>query len=984
MRPFRIFAFLIILAALLATGSLLFPAWFGNDILSVIGLQEQVPTDSVSQYPEKQSDTVLIQSKQTQLPQGLTDSLPVISVSQLLPDKNEGGKVRIMVFGDSQLEGDRLTYLLRSNLRSYYGGSGPGLLQPLMPVMYTRTVEVRSSANWERYTYLSYREGLLPHTRIGPFMSVCRYLAPDSVSPVKVTATVRLTPSIYADTLSSIYDNLHLLYGNLQGECVVTVSSPGGILAIDTLLTGRGPSEFICKTAGVSDLRITFHGYASPDIYGFSVDGDSGIIVDNIPHRGSAGLEFTMADRDNLRSILRMLDPRIIILQYGLNVVRNVSNDYSYYQKGLERQLTLLREICPGSNILLMSLTDMADADSGMLSSFSNISTIRDAQRNAAKSAGVAFWDAYEAMGGRNSIIDWAEQSPRLAQLDYTHLTYAGSDSVALMLLSDMRPEPDSSAVTFSDRVTIIDSLPAASEIARVPPKTTTPDQIVPGKVWQSIVSYRPHKAFIFTNLAFWGFLLILIAGYSIVYKKRFIRNFYLFLFSLFFYYKSGGFFLFLLILSTLTDYTAGRLIYRSVTSFGRRFWLIISLLVNLGMLAYFKYYGFIIETINSYAGTSFPSTDILAGIVNDLTGTSFDISSIVLPVGISFFTFQTISYTVDVYRRKIEPVRNIIDFGFYVSFFPQLVAGPIVRASEFIPQLYEKFSLSKREFGHATFLILRGLIKKMVISDFISTNFVDRVFDAPELYSGIENLFAVYGYGLQIYCDFSGYTDIAIGIALLLGFRLPYNFNSPYKATGVADFWRRWHISLSRWLRDYLYISIGGNRKGAVRTGINLMITMGLGGLWHGASGRFIVWGLLHGIGLVFNKIFRHYFPTPLRRNRLITFFQILITFNFVSFTWIFFRAATNDDAAVMINRIFTEFEISHLLPVLKSYTAVIMVMLTGYIFHFLPGRVKEAARGLFVQAPLILQFIAVLLVAVFLIQIQNSGVQPFIYFRF
>jgi D-alanyl-lipoteichoic acid acyltransferase DltB (MBOAT superfamily) len=226
------------------------------------------------------------------------------------------------------------------------------------------------------------------------------------------------------------------------------------------------------------------------------------------------------------------------------------------------------------------------------------------------------------------------------------------------------------------------------------------------------------------------------------------------------------------------------------------------------------------------------------------------------------------------------------------------LVAGPIVRASEFIPQLYTKFHLGRREFSHALFLISKGLIKKIIISDFIAVNFVDRVFDTPAFYSGFENLMAVYGYGLQIYCDFSGYTDIAIGVAMLMGFRLPLNFNSPYKASNISDFWKRWHITLSRWLKDYLYIPLGGNRHGAVRTGISLMLTMLIGGLWHGAATRFVIWGGLHGIALVIDRIWQWIFCGVKRKSRFAHLAGIIITFNFVSFAWIFFRAASLHDA--------------------------------------------------------------------------------------
>jgi len=365
---------------------------------------------------------------------------------------------------------------------------------------------------------------------------------------------------------------------------------------------------------------------------------------------------------------------------------------------------------------------------------------------------------------------------------------------------------------------------------------------------FQEIFLYNPEKPMLFSSLFFWGFFAITLFGYSFIYKKHWLRNTYLFILSLFFYYKSGGYFFSLLVFTTIVDYSVGFALGKSKTKFTRKFLIIISVAANLLVLAYFKYSYFFVDITNNLLGTNFKVVNLLADWTNSLTGLYFDIDSIILPVGISFYTFQSMSYTIDVYRKKLAPVKSIIDFGFFVTFFPQLVAGPIVRASEFIPQLYLDYKLTKREFGYALFLILNGLIKKMVISDYISMNFVDRVFDNPMAYSGFENLTGVYGYGLQIYCDFSGYTDIAIGVALLLGFRLPINFNSPYKASNITDFWRRWHISLSTWLRDYLYITLGGNRKGKFRTYFNLMLTMVLGVLSHGSIIRFIILGTIHG----------------------------------------------------------------------------------------------------------------------------------------
>jgi D-alanyl-lipoteichoic acid acyltransferase DltB (MBOAT superfamily) len=514
--------------------------------------------------------------------------------------------------------------------------------------------------------------------------------------------------------------------------------------------------------------------------------------------------------------------------------------------------LKLLKEISPGTGLMVVGLTDMAYQDGDVIKSYPNIPKIINAQRNASLNSEAIFWDAYTAMGGRSTIIKWFGMNPPLAKKDYVHLTDQGADTLARMMISDLFTinDPDPFIKTPPDVLIDTVALAKAGNIS-VPVEGPEKQGYLRSLV-SVIFSYDPDKPFIFSAAEFWIFFLLVLAGFSLVYKKLFQRNFYLLLVSLFFYYKTGGLFLFLLLFVTFIDFSCGLLIHRSKTKFWRRSILLLSIISNIGILAYFKYTGFFVQAINDIIGTDIVVKDYLGAILNSLIGTDFNVSSIILPVGISFFTFQSLSYTIDMYRRKLDPVRNIFDFGFYVSFFPQLVAGPIVRASEFIPQLYKEYSLSQREFSHALFLIIKGLIKKIIISDFIAVNFIDRIFDLPTAYSGFENLMAVYGYGLQIYCDFSGYTDIAIGLALILGFRLPFNFNSPYKASSVTDFWKRWHISLSQWLRDYLYIPLGGNKKGKFRTYINLMITMLLGGLWHGASLRFVIWGGLHGIGLV------------------------------------------------------------------------------------------------------------------------------------
>ncbi len=409
-----------------------------------------------------------------------------------------------------------------------------------------------------------------------------------------------------------------------------------------------------------------------------------------------------------------------------------------------------------------------------------------------------------------------------------------------------------------------------------------------------SLFAFNDDHPLLFTQIHFWVLFFIIYIFFAVIvsYKKhssptsrRVIRNGYLFFFSLFFYYKTSGLFVLLLIFSTLLGWMLGIGMDHSLSTARRKLLRNIGVVVNLGILCFFKYAYFFTDIFNATFNTEYSIA-----------------IKIILPVGISFFTFQNISYIVDVYKRKIAHVGNILDFGFYTAFFPQLVAGPILRADQFVPQLYKPFFLSRRQFGIAVFWIVNGLIKKLVLADYLAACFVDRIFENPNLFTPFENFSGLMLYSLQVYADFSGYTDIAIGVAMLMGFYLPVNFNSPYKAQNPTDFWRRWHMSLSRWLRDYLYIPLGGNRTSGVTsygilfvilliaafrlkitgftiavvviialilllyffrpshrktlgTNVNNMDTMLLGGLWHGSSFNFITWGGLNGLGILVYK---------------------------------------------------------------------------------------------------------------------------------
>lgn len=992
MRPGRI---LIFLAAVVLTLSILSLPDIADRLRRDSSLSETLPDTSVISIPVTDAtvvvtDSVTADTTEMFIPAVVEDNLPVpafLPGNAVRDSLQAGSQVRIIYYGDSQIEGDRVTSLLRRRLRAEGGGTGPGLFSPLMPVLYTRSFIVRPSANWTRYTLLDHRNGVLPDNSLGPLLSVCRFTPPGATPRETAYASVRVTPVPGADEAVSRYDRLRIFYGNNHDTTFVSVTSGILNIAFSVLQQGDGPMEYSLPLPALSDITVEFSGRVSPDVYALSLESDSGVVVDNVPVRGSAGLEFVMTDSRDFEASMKMLNPDLIILQYGLNVVRNVRSEYNYYEEGLVKQVEFLRRVSGGVPVVLVSLTDMAEKAGDTIRPFTNIRAIRDAQRNAALRSGALFWDAWEEMGGEGSIVKWFNHVPALASKDLTHLSNAGADTVAQRIYAALfTAEP--LVINLADTPEIItDSIITPLELADTiveKPLTAQGPVTKKGTSLLSFMRYHPEQTFIFTTPAFWIFFTVVMAGFALLRRKRAMCHTWLLLVSLYFFYRAGGLFLLLLIFTALVTHFTAIQTARSEGRGMKRFWLTLNLFILLGLLSYFKYAGFITETINALFNTSLVTYDLFSALSNKFFGTGFDVSSIILPVGISFFTFQALSYSIDVYRGRMEPVKNVVDFSFYLTYFPQLVAGPIVRASEFIPQMRGVYTISRNEFGHGLFLILQGLIKKMLISDFISSGFIDRVFDSPALYSGFENLMAVYGYGLQIYCDFSGYTDIAIGVALLMGFRLPLNFNSPYKATNISDFWKRWHVTLSRCLKDYLYVPLGGNRKGAVRTGINLMITMVLGGLWHGAAVRFVLWGGLHGGALVVNKIWQWIFRGVRKSSRAARFAGLLLTFNFVSFAWVFFRAGSMEDAGLMLSQIFLYFNPGDYSTVLLAYLPVLVLIISGYTFHFLSVNVKEAYRGLFIRLPLAGKFVIVILVALLLYKVGTNVVQPFIYFRF
>jgi len=502
---------------------------------------------------------------------------------------------------------------------------------------------------------------------------------------------------------------------------------------------------------------------------------------------------------------------------------------------------------------------------------------------------------------------------------------------------------------------------------------------------------YDPKNPLLFNNGFFVFFFTAFITLYYSFRNNFAVRRYIFCFFSLYFFYKASGFFVVLVIISAIFNFIVSNAIYKSSGRTNRLLLLISNVIFNLGLLFYFKYTNFFVSFSNDFLGTHFHPLNIL------------------LPVGISFFTFENLSYTIDIYRGQFEPAKKFSDYLLFLSFFPKLVMGPIVRAHDFVPQINKPLTVSENDFAKGFYLIISGLFKKLILSDYLTLNFVDYIFDDPARYTGLENLMAVYGYAAVIYCDFSGYSDVALGIAKWLGFDIPTNFLSPYQSKNITEFWRRWHISLSSWLKDYLYIPLGGNKKGSfatylfaaiffagvfitglhllhlsylwatvmslcvlllfilpaiikkdkagIPTGFNLLTTMLLGGFWHGASWNFIIWGALHGIALAVHKVWMlltgKAFAT-FNNSRIYNLIATLATFHFVCFCWIFFKAGSFDVAGNMIHQILFDFSPGVWNGFFANYKFVVGIMVLAYLLHTIPDDLADRLISKFNKIPL------------------------------
>lgn len=546
-------------------------------------------------------------------------------------------------------------------------------------------------------------------------------------------------------------------------------------------------------------------------------------------------------------------------------------------------------------------------------------------------------------------------------------------------------------------------------------------------------VNLKSLKPLIFTELDFWLFFILVMFVFSFLYKQRIVKSIFITVVSLFFYYKTAKLFVLFLIGSMFWNFAIGNWISRSSIERSRKTALVLGISLNILLLVYFKYGFFFTESFNELFKTDFKIFNQFALWGNGFFGKGTFDTKLFAAAGVSFITFQSISYIVDIYRKEVAPVKNVFDYTFYATFFPQVILGPIAKAKDFIPQLYKPYYLDKIDFSWASIQIVKGLIKKLVLADYIAVHFIDKVMDAPESYPGFVGIVAMWGYSLYIYGDFSGYTDIATGIARLMGFRLTKNFNSPYKAISVADFWRRWHRSLGTFFREYLYIPLGGNKTGGVGSYIlifviliflifitqwyelayiylgitflyllliyfipnfkklvhrdlNLLITMVVGGLWHGPSENFVIWGTMNGIALVIFNYWKKISPYEKSEMWIIRFWKIFITFNFITFTRIWFRLEENDAPKKFLNHIYQNFQFSPEVfsRFFISFLSVLLIIIIGFILHWLPQSLKNKMEIFYIKMPIVIQLIIVTFIIILVYQAVSDTSKPFVYLQF
>lgn len=881
---------------------------------------------------EKKADSKADETKKTAQKPKAEDQKNLLE----MPD---GRPLRIAYYGDSFIEGDIMVEEVRRQLQQRYGGQGIGWVDAGNEITNAR------SAISESHTGLTEHLAMKHDDYRGDRAGVAEryYEAADG-------ATLSLRSKEFSKNTDSW--DVSRLFLKAKSPVTVNVTTKEGLTETKALAASPQVQmvETRTKTNNIS-YRIQGSGAV---LYGVALESDSGVIVDNYSMRGTSGVSITSVPATTLADFARQRPFDVIILQYGVNAIPARASDQQceWYVKQMSKTIEHMRKCFAGSKIVLISTPDRGSRSGGQVGTAPGIPKLVEYQRKLAADEKVEFFSLFDAMGGEGAIGRMREQGQAAA--DLIHITREGGKGIAGKVVKFLdKDNPNAAKAKAGGQEA--DKQEASAEVAsNSKEKRSELSQLL---VWEPML---------FTSGKFLMAMLLFTLVYVILRRRSTLRLAFVVLFSLYYYFTCSGLCVVMLCLVTLIDFLLAR------GGSGRRWAVWLSVLMNMGLLVYFKY------------STFFAS---LFGIESQTIAADSGIASLFSLAGLSFFTFRSLSYAVDVYKGRCAPTQSLLDYAFYLTFFPVLLAGPITRAKDFLPQIRRPLAVSSTMFSRGVFLIAVGLIKKAVISDYIGINFVDRVFDNATLFTGGEVLLAIYGYCFQIYCDFSGYSDMAIGIALLLGLHIPDNFSKPFLADSMSDFWRRWHISLSTWIRDYIYIPLGGSRHGKVRAYINQMVAMTLCGLWHGASMTFVIWGAVHGLLVCIHKFFsqvvlrhdRHYHPEGWRR-----VVAVVLTFHVLCATWVLFRAPDLTAVKDIFVQLFTKFDVAILPQVFGAYREVFLLILLAIVSHFIPRGWQRRATAILSRGGLVAAVLLLVAVIYLVMQVKSSDVQPFIYFQF
>lgn len=859
--------------------------------------------------------------------------------------------VHILHWGDSIIWGDWLSYRLKERFQTDFGDGGRGII-PLKPSPAERLKEISISSRGFIKYYIPFESFAMKIDSNLGFLGYS-YWSSSSSSRILYQSqdsdwdSVEVILRNYKDY--PMENSMRFLVNNEKEFIKPFHIKPQEckLIKVSSFVQGNQDKKKPVRQIEIfPEQKKGHHPYWDM----ICVKNKQGLVYSALVQMGLHQAWNLKIPEENLQCGFQNADIDLILFQFGVNESASMYRNYrgfteeKYYQQ-LDLWYKKIKKNAKKIPVLILGPYERLVKKDGIFIPHPSHEKVREIQKELARKYGFAYLDIYKMLGGKGHAQNLVDQKYILK--DYIHLTHKGSFYLGDRIYSVMNRElyPD---IHLKKQGGLSEDIPEKKKID------------------------SSNRAIQFNSIYYYifFFLIFYVAFAAIRFPNL---RLILLLFSSYYFYATWMIWpLSLILISTVIDYFTGRMIdqSRKKNQSGRIF-LIFSLISNLGLLAVFKYAGFFSSTLNS----------VIAWIGLEY---KLPVYSLLLPVGISFYTFQTLSYTIDVYRGKIPVEKNFLRFALFVSFFPQLVAGPIVRAGHFLPAIKEKilhFAVQYDRFFRGIFIILIGLLKK-TFGDYVGVNLVDRVFESHDMFNSWETLIAFYGYGLQIYGDFSGYSDIAIGSAMILGFHLTINFNRPYAALSVSDFWRRWHISLGSWIRDYLYIPLGGSKSHVYR---NLIFTMFLAGLWHGAGFQFILWGLYLGFFLILDRILG---ISRLQKNKVSFWKRILlrgITLHIILFSWIIFRSSSLEQFFGVLSNISLEsFSLSTqgLINNVKGH--LLLIIFLFYLYQWSPIKWKILIREKFIRQSLMKKVILSSIVILIVFHMQMEKIQPFIYFQF